>query len=72
MGGDAAQAGDGVQDGGLHLDTEDAAGRPAAGPVGVGIVEDVARHDPADVEGLALCLGQSGGQAHEAPIGDGA
>src|SRR4029077_21176241 len=49
---DSAQRADREQDGSLHLDSEHATRRPALVPLGVGVVERVARGDRTDADGL--------------------
>ena len=66
---DVAQGAEREEDGGLHLDGEDAAARPALVLAAVRVVEDVAGHDRPDVHRLADLLRRVHGRVHELPVG---
>ena len=64
---DAAQRAEREEHGGLHLDGEHAAPRPALVLPAVRVVEDVARHDRADAHRLADLLRRVDGAVHDLP-----
>src|SRR6266566_6335515 len=66
---DAPQRADCKKDGRLHLNREDAAGRPALVAFRIGVVEGVARGDRADPQRLLELLGRVHGAVHELPVG---
>src|SRR5918999_1933247 len=65
---DLAQSAEREQHGGLHLDGEDAAVRPALVLTVVGVVEEVARDDGADAQALAHLLRGVHGAVDELPV----
>src|ERR687886_2508809 len=70
-GGEAAERAEGEEHGGLHLDGEDAAARPALVLALVRVVEEVARDDRAEPHRLADVLRDVDGAVHELPRGGG-